>query len=142
MVFNVTLSDEDDDGEASRRSVGTAAPRPSPRLGILPYATAWLAPLDEPDPVAWLRNLELLLASCQSQDEVGEAGAHTSVRNAVAKAPPDVRRRVSELLATHFKRLAPGEAKPHDAGAHDQPAKSADDFAAAQTLAGDEKPAA
>jgi hypothetical protein len=123
MVFNVALADdEDDDAEGARR------PPPRPTQA---YAAPWLAPLDEPDGPKWLVNLELVLSTATSQDEVGEVGAHTSVRNAVAKAPPDVRRRVNELLAMHFKRLAP------------EPAKGDDDFAKAQEIAGDaDKPAA
>jgi hypothetical protein len=102
------------------------------------YDTAWLAPLDEPDPAAWLRNLELVMANCVTQEEVTEAAGHTSVRNATRLAPPDVRRRVSELLAEHFKRLAP-PAEPEPEPETDTPL---DDFAAAQTLAGADKGAA
>jgi hypothetical protein len=124
MVFNVTLADIDDDGEGARRP----SPPPPARPG---HQAAWLAPLDEPDGAKWLTNLELLLANCRSQDEVTEAGGHVSVRNAVAKAPTDIRRRVTELLATHFARLAPVlEDKP------------ADEYTAAMALAGDAKPAA
>jgi hypothetical protein len=98
------------------------------------YDTAWLAPLDEPDPAAWLKNLELVMANCVTQEEVTEAAGHISVRNATRLAPPDVRRRISELLAVHFKRLAPGDATE----ATDKPPQD-DPFEQVKELAGDDK---
>jgi len=101
--------------QTPRLAVAAAATPRAPRVvAATAYDTAWLAPLDEPNPHIWLGNLERVLAACTSQDEVTEAGGHVSVRNAVAKAPPDVRRRVSELLAQHFARLAPDPAQPPD----------------------------
>jgi len=96
------------------RPAAAATPRAPRVVATTAYDAAWLAPLDEPDGMVWLGNLERVLAACTSQDEVTEAGGHVSVRNAVAKAPPDVRRRVSELLAQHFARLAPDPAQPSD----------------------------
>jgi phage recombination protein Bet len=90
-----------------QRAAAADMQRPARQVATSAYDTAWLAPLDEPDPAAWLVNLERVLAACTSQTEVTEAGGHVSVRNAVAKAPTDIRRRVSELLATHFARMAP-----------------------------------
>jgi len=100
--------------EVPLKAAAAATPRAPRVVATAAYDTAWLAPLDEPDPAVWLGNLERVLAACTSQDEVTEAGGHVSVRNAVAKAPPDVRRRVSELLAQHFARLAPDPAQPSD----------------------------
>jgi hypothetical protein len=115
MVFNIVLADDDDDGEGTRRAAAAPMPRAARIAEKVPaYDTAWLAPLDEPNGHIWLGNLERVLAACTSQDEVTEAGGHVSVRNAVAKAPPDIRRRVSELLAQHFARLAPDPAQPSD----------------------------
>jgi hypothetical protein len=90
-----------------QRAAAAAAPRPPRQVATTAYDTAWLAPLDEQDPAVWIVNLERVLAACTSQTEVTEAGGHVSVRNAVSKAPTDIRRRVSELLATHFARMAP-----------------------------------
>jgi hypothetical protein len=90
-----------------QRAAAADTPRPPRQVATTAYDTAWLAPLDEQDPAVWIVNLERVLAGCTSQTEVTEAGGHVSVRNAVAKAPTDIRRRVSELLATHFARMAP-----------------------------------
>ena len=98
------------------KAAAAATPRPPRVVAAAAYDTAWLAPLDEPNGMIWLGNLERVLAACTSQDEVTEAGGHVSVRNAVAKAPPDVRRRVSELLAQHFARLAPEDDADPDTG--------------------------
>jgi hypothetical protein len=130
MVFNVTLTDsDDDDGEGTRRR-SPPPPRPTP-AATTAYDTSWLAPLDEKDPAVWIVNLETVLSNAATQEEVTEVGGHVSVGNAVAKAPPHIKRRVNELLATHFARLAPA---PED--------KPTDEYAAALALAGDAKPAA
>jgi phage recombination protein Bet len=90
-----------------QRAAAADTQRSARQVAATVYDTAWLAPLDEQDPAVWIVNLEKVLAACKSQTEVTEAGGHVSVRNAVAKAPTDIRRRVSELLATHFARMAP-----------------------------------
>jgi phage recombination protein Bet len=90
-----------------QRAAAADTQRSARQVATTVYDAAWLAPLDEQDPAVWIVNLEKLLAACKSQAEVTEAGGHVSVRNAVAKAPTDIRRRVSELLATHFARMAP-----------------------------------
>jgi phage recombination protein Bet len=97
-----------------QRAAAADTQRPARQVAATVYDTAWLAPLDEQDPAVWIVNLERVLAACKSQTEVTEAGGHVSVRNAVAKAPTDIRRRVSELLAKHFARMAPQEQQEGD----------------------------
>jgi len=109
MVFNVVMADEDDDGEFARRpAAATAMPRGATRSAPVARTTAeasWLDPLEEPDPVQWMKNLDALLDNAQSRLEVEDIGGHHSVGTAIAKAPPAVRARVSEKLATAFGRF-------------------------------------
>jgi len=90
------------------RSAATAMPRGATRSAPVARTTAeasWLDPLEEPDPVQWMKNLDALLDNAQSRLEVEDIGGHHSVGTAIAKAPPAVRARVSEKLATAFGRF-------------------------------------
>lgn len=80
--------------------------------------TAWLAPLDEPNGMKWLKNLEILLARAETQDDVVQIGGHASVGTATAKAPEHVQRRISELLATAYARF---HEQPSDATSDEEP---------------------
>lgn len=71
--------------------------------------TSWLKPLDEPNGTIWLKNLDVLLANAETQDEVVQIGDHHSVGAATAKAPPAVQARISEMLAKAFGRFVQPE---------------------------------
>lgn len=61
--------------------------------------------LDETDGRKWLDNLEMLLAHATTQEMVVVISDHESVKRAMAKAPPNVRARIDEVLANAYKRF-------------------------------------
>jgi hypothetical protein len=65
--------------------------------------------LDEPTVRKWMDNLEMLLTNARSQEVVVAIGAHRTVGTAIAKAPPAIKARVSELLANAYARFAEPE---------------------------------
>jgi hypothetical protein len=77
--------------------------------------TAWIGPpltaLEEPDGAVWLANLERMLADAQSPQAVDWIRRHHSVGTATAKAPPSIRVRVSEMLASASMKF-PADAAP------------------------------
>jgi hypothetical protein len=79
--------------------------------------TAWLAPLDEPNGMKWLTNLEFLLANAGNQDEVVQIAGHPSVGKAAAKAPVAVQGRISEMLAKAYGRC---NAQPSDTASDEE----------------------
>jgi hypothetical protein len=123
MVFNIVLADmagEDDDGEGSRRAVATTTSRaPVKRAPVdandayqappPPTVSIDLSPLLEDHGPTWLKNLEtLLMVTATDQEEILAIGGHFRVSNTLAdkRAPVDVKRRVTELLANGYKRFA------------------------------------
>ena len=91
------------------RPAAAAMPRAPVVRAPVESTPDWLAPLDEPNGVLWLKNLDALLANAQSQDEVVQIGDHHSVGTATAKAPATVRARLSEMLAQAFGKFAEPE---------------------------------
>ena len=106
MVFNIVLANDDDDGEASRnwQHARAAAPPQSQPSHLK------LSLLNERNGTVWLKNLEGLLKSCQSLDEVQQIATHSTV-GAVLKAdstaPTMVRANVRDFLKEAHERLAP-----------------------------------
>ena len=70
----------------------------------------------ETDEQKWLRNLETKLSLAQSRAEVVAVGGLKSVRDAVQSGPPEVKRRVSELLADAYERLPEEEFTDEELG--------------------------
>jgi hypothetical protein len=117
MVFNIVQADvvgDDNDGEGIREEPIRAAALRRPRAErIAEKAKVYDTPapmalelLDETDARQWLLNLEILLANAQSQDEVVEISAHSTVGNATANAPGSIKARISELLTKSYGRFA------------------------------------
>jgi hypothetical protein len=94
---------------AASHAINDAVPMPRTATPPAPRKADPLAALDEPDGPQWLRNLETLLANAQSQQEVVDIAEHVSVGNAASKAPAAIRNRISELLASAYKRFAEPE---------------------------------
>jgi hypothetical protein len=94
---------------AARQVVNEEVPMPRTAPPPAPRVSDPLAALDEPDGPQWLRNLETLLANAQSQQAVVDIADHVSVGNAASKAPAAIRNRISELLASAYKRFAEPE---------------------------------
>lgn len=120
MVFNIVLADDDDDGESQRnyqRPNGAARAAPSSAQP----SHLKLSLLNERNGTVWLKNLEGLLKSCQSLDEVQQIATHSTV-GAVLKAdstaPTMVRANVRDFLKEAHERLAPqpDETQQEDAG--------------------------
>ena len=70
----------------------------------------------ETDEQKWLRNLETKLSLAQSRAEVVAVGGLKSVKDAVQSGPPEVQRRVSELLADAYERLPEEDLTDEDLG--------------------------
>lgn len=110
MVFNIVLADDDDDGESQRNVQRASTPRNAP-----PPSQLKLSLLNERNGTVWLKNLEGLLKSCQSLDEVNQIAQHPNV-GAVLKpdstAPTMVRANVRDYLKEAHERLAPNAEEP------------------------------
>ena len=101
------------------RSAAAATPRAERRDGPVYDAEpdAEYGPLDEPDGRKWLKNLDVVLANAQTQQEVVDISDHASVKHVISDVgtPADVKRRVDKLLADAYGRFVEKpEAEPGD----------------------------
>jgi hypothetical protein len=93
MVFNIVLANEDDDGEATRR---TAAPsRPAPQPESAKRMTVG----------AWLDNLELHLAAAQTSEDVDAIVGGSEVVAARQKLRNGAQERLEALITGAYERL-------------------------------------
>ena len=101
------------------KAVAARTPPPERRAGPKVYdAEAEFTLLDEPDGRQWLKNLDVVLANAQTQQEVVDISDHASVKHVISDAgtPADVKRRVDKLLADAYGRFVekPNKATPAD----------------------------
>ena len=93
------------------KPAAAATPRGERKVDPNVYETA-----GETDEQKWLRNLETKLSLAQSRAEVVAVGGLKSVKDAVQSGPPEVQRRVSELLADAYERLPEEEFTDEELG--------------------------
>jgi hypothetical protein len=110
MIFNIVLTSDDDDGEATRPP---ARPREAPQDG--PGAAPPADPLDEPNPTVWLKNLDVMLANATTLDALHPIARDKRVVKAQAAAPTLIRARITDMLRMAHERLAPQAEKTQDA---------------------------
>ena len=109
-----------DRAEAAERERAAAAATPRAPRKAAPKvyeADAEFTLLDEPDGRQWLKNLDVVLANAQTQQEVVDISDHASVKHVISDAgtPADVKRRVDKLLADAYGRFVEKpEAEPGD----------------------------
>jgi hypothetical protein len=100
------------------KAVAARTPPPERKVAPKVYdADAEFTLLDEPDGRQWLKNLDVVLANAQTQQEVVDISDHASVKHVISDAgtPADVKRRVDKLLADAYGRFAePEAAEPGD----------------------------
>ena len=100
------------------KAVAARTPAPERKVAPKVYDTdAEFTLLDEPDGRQWLKNLDVVLANAQTQQEVVDISDHASVKHVISDAgtPADVKRRVDKLLADAYGRFVEKpEAEPGD----------------------------
>jgi hypothetical protein len=72
-------------------------------------------PLDEPNGIKWVANLESALLQAASTDEIAAIRGHVSVAKALAGAPPPIKKRINDMLTAAGARLTAMETPSTDA---------------------------
>ncbi len=93
--------------------VPAAQPKPEAKPSP-PVVDEPVDPLMEENGIQWVKNLDVLLANAQTQDEVVEIGEHPRVAASLETAPPAFKTRITELLAKAYARFAGDEAGMDD----------------------------
>lgn len=111
MIFNVTLTNEDDDGNGGGRS--SRHPEPS-------------HPLEEPNGTKWLKNLYTLLHQAMSEAEVVEIAGHPSVEKSLAseRTPSTIKALIQDYLNDAYTRFK----VPNEDAANEPEPDEVDDF--------------
>lgn len=108
MIFNVTLTNEDDDGNAGNRPAARREtnydPAPEPKT-FAEQATAELE--NEPNGTKWLNLLGFWLNRCGTMDEVVVVRGLPSFKKANEKAPSLIRGQITDMMRVAVDRLAP-----------------------------------
>jgi ERF superfamily len=110
MAFNLVLSNDDDDGEASRRTQAPREQREAPREQAPRQAQAPADPLAIEYGAQWIANLGALLRGAANLDAVAAIRGHPRVHPVMAKnasTPAPVRAQIDELFREAAERLAP-----------------------------------
>ena len=104
MIFNVTLTNEDDDGNTGNRRYQQPEPHQTPQG---PINKAMAALEDEKNGTAWLRLLKTALPLCQTLGELEAVRGLPSFKHAVANWPTSVVTIITDLVREAVDRLSP-----------------------------------
>lgn len=105
MIFNVTLTNEDDDGNAGNRP---AVVRKEPEPSAASFEErAQLELENEPNGTKWLALLKSWLHRCSTTEQVAVIRGLPSFRTANEKAPSIIRAQLTEMMVDTIERLSP-----------------------------------